>query len=122
MNSPISMKNGTFNTSKCKGKLQKMGCYTPILPKALAHSPNFQKKNFKISKFQKKMDSLVLSKCQPAVARWPRVNAWTGPDCFFFLIVLISCPPLFAQVVNSYWLAPAHGHPAQTSPKNFKHP
>jgi hypothetical protein len=24
-------------------KLQKWGCYTPILPKALAHSPNFQK-------------------------------------------------------------------------------
>jgi hypothetical protein len=25
MKSPISMKDGTFNTSKCRGKLEKMG-------------------------------------------------------------------------------------------------
>jgi hypothetical protein len=42
MISPISMKNGTFSTSKCRSKLQKWGCCTPILPKA--HSPNFQNK------------------------------------------------------------------------------
>jgi hypothetical protein len=42
--SPISMRNGIFNTSKCRGKLQTMGCCAPILPKALAHFPNFSKK------------------------------------------------------------------------------
>jgi hypothetical protein len=34
--SPISMKNGTFNTSKYRGKLQKMGVlctHSPKLPK-----------------------------------------------------------------------------------------
>jgi hypothetical protein len=42
------MKNGRFNTSKCRGKLQKMG----VLPKALARSPNFQKKEFKKNKIK----------------------------------------------------------------------
>jgi hypothetical protein len=41
--SPNSMKNGRFDTSKCRGKLEKMGVLC-ILPKALVHSPNFQKK------------------------------------------------------------------------------
>jgi hypothetical protein len=42
MKSPISMKDGTFNTSKCRGKLQ---CCTSILPKALAHSLHFPQKS-----------------------------------------------------------------------------
>jgi hypothetical protein len=51
--SPLSMNFGRISTSKCRGKLQKWGCCTPILSKALAHHPNFQKffffklKNFK---------------------------------------------------------------------------
>jgi hypothetical protein len=36
---------------------------------------------------------------------------------FFF-----TCPPLFVEVVNSCWLAPAHARPGQTLPKKFKHP
>jgi hypothetical protein len=36
---------------------KKWGCYTPILPKALAHSSNFQKKKIK-KKRKKKDDSL----------------------------------------------------------------
>jgi hypothetical protein len=40
---------------------KKWRCCTPILPKALAHSPNFPKENFKkIKKFKKK-------DCQPPV-------------------------------------------------------
>jgi hypothetical protein len=31
-------------------------------------------------------------------------------------------PPIFLHMVNSSSLAPAHACPAQTSPKNFKHP
>jgi hypothetical protein len=49
------MRNGRFNTSKCRGKLQKMRVMysTSILKKGLAQSLNFQKiiilnqKNFK---------------------------------------------------------------------------
>jgi hypothetical protein len=52
--SPISMRNRRFNTSKCRGKLQKMGVL-PILPKALAHILNFQKKKKKKKKIQKKI-------------------------------------------------------------------
>jgi hypothetical protein len=43
-----------------------------------------------------------------------------GP--FFYIIYNFSCPLLFAQVVNSCWLVPAHARPAHSSAKNFKHP
>jgi hypothetical protein len=53
MKSLISMRNGRFNTSKCRGRasFKKWGYCTPIL---LAHSPKFQIKNSKIQKIQKK--------------------------------------------------------------------
>jgi hypothetical protein len=42
------MRNGTFNTSKCRGSFKKWGCCTPILP-------NFPKKiKFKNKIFKKK--------------------------------------------------------------------
>jgi hypothetical protein len=31
---------------------------------------------------------------------------------FFLEFLFFFCPPLFAQVVNSCWLAPAHARPA----------
>jgi hypothetical protein len=40
--SPNSMRNGRFDTSKLRGSLKKWVYCAPILPKALAHSPNFQ--------------------------------------------------------------------------------
>jgi hypothetical protein len=59
---------------------------------------------------------------RPTVAGRPRVDTSAYRDVPIFLIFFSSCPPLFAQVVNSCWLAPAHARPTQTSPRNFKHP
>jgi hypothetical protein len=39
-----------------------------------------------------------------------------------FLKTPYSCPPFWADVVNSCWLSTAHARPAHTSPKKFKHP
>jgi hypothetical protein len=44
--SPKSMKDGRFNTSKCRGKLQKMGVlctHPPKQPKPLQHARAFKK-------------------------------------------------------------------------------
>jgi hypothetical protein len=54
------------------------------------------------------------SGCPPLLARCPKL-----PPC---KKNSSSYPHIFAQVVNSCWLATAHVHPAQTSPKIFKHP
>jgi hypothetical protein len=40
----------------------------------------------------------------------------------FLKIPYSYCPPFWADVVNSCWLAPAHTRLAHTSPQNFKHP
>jgi hypothetical protein len=48
MKSPNSMRNGRFNTSKFRGKLQKMGCWTPQEAHALLHVSAL-KKTFKKS-------------------------------------------------------------------------
>jgi hypothetical protein len=47
MKSPSSMRNGILNTSKCRGKFQKMGVMFTHSPKMLGPSPKFQKKNKK---------------------------------------------------------------------------
>jgi hypothetical protein len=56
---PISMRNGTFNTSKCRGKLQKMGVLYP----------NFQ---FFFCKIAKNWESHSLSRpmLRPVGDRW----------------------------------------------------
>jgi hypothetical protein len=41
MKSPSSMRNGRFNTSKCRGKLQKMGVLYTHSPKLPSPSSNF---------------------------------------------------------------------------------
>jgi hypothetical protein len=47
---------------------------------------------------------------------------WRGSSQRAFLKIPYSCcPPSWADVVNSCWLATAHARPAHTSPKNFKH-
>jgi hypothetical protein len=51
--SPNSMRNGRFNTSKCRGKLQKMGVLYTHSPKSPGPFPKLPKKkkiNKKISK------------------------------------------------------------------------
>jgi hypothetical protein len=41
--SPISMRNGRFNTSKCRGKLQKMGALYTHSPKSPGPFPKLPK-------------------------------------------------------------------------------
>jgi hypothetical protein len=83
---------------------KKWGCCTPILPKAKLLGP-FSKLPkiyfFKIKKFQKNWDNRIV---------------WTCRAVPIFFEFFSSCPPLFAQVVNSFSLAATHAHPAQTSP------
>jgi hypothetical protein len=45
--SPISMRMGIFNTSKCRGKLQKMGLLYTHSPKSPGPFPKLPKKKFK---------------------------------------------------------------------------
>jgi hypothetical protein len=44
VNSPNSMRNGRFDTSKCKGKLEKMGVLCTHSPKMLGSSSKLPKK------------------------------------------------------------------------------
>jgi hypothetical protein len=79
LKSPLSVNFWRISTSKCRDKLQKWGCCTPILPKALAHLPNFQKFiSFKLKNF-KKMWTIpqvqVLTRGRRAIAgRWPALG------------------------------------------------
>jgi hypothetical protein len=48
--SPNSMRNGRFDTSKCRGKLEKMGVlctHSPQSPRPLAHTPKLPKNKIK---------------------------------------------------------------------------
>jgi hypothetical protein len=49
--SPISMRNGTFNTSKCRGKLQKKGVLYTHSSKSPSPFPKLPKKNPKNKKY-----------------------------------------------------------------------
>jgi hypothetical protein len=123
--SPVSMKNGTINTSKCRGKLQKMEELYTHSPKSPGPFPQTSKKiNFKNKKISKKKGLPGLSRCRPAADKQPLVAAqpWAEARQPFFLNLFFFCPPLFVQVVNSCWLAPSHACPGQTLPKNFKQP
>jgi hypothetical protein len=96
--SPISMRNGRFNTSKCSFK--KWGCCTPILPKALAYFPTSQKKKFnkKISKKWRQPDrarSRPVAGERPVVARRLRVNAWPYLAVPIFFEVFFFLPSIF---------------------------
>jgi hypothetical protein len=117
MKSPISMRKGTFNTSKCRGKLQKMGVLYNHSPKSLGPLPKLPKKiSKKISKISKDGTKPDRSSVHP----WPADDRWSPAGCRsihdpsssvpFFLNFFSSCPPIFAHVVNSCWLAPAYAH------------
>jgi hypothetical protein len=45
--SPNSMRNGRFDTSKCRGKLEKMGVLCTHSPKSPGPFPKLSKKNSK---------------------------------------------------------------------------
>jgi hypothetical protein len=106
-----SMENGRFDTSKYRGKLEKMGVLCTHSPKSPGPFPKLPiKKLKKINNFQKKGTRLTLSRCRPVAATGSTPGqGWLAP---FLWKVLFSCPPLIAQVVNSCWLVSAHGRPA----------
>jgi hypothetical protein len=121
------MRNGRFHSSKCRGKVQKMGVLYTHSPKMLGPSPNFlitpKIKSNQIKKIAKKERrqgaacSLSNYMAGPVGDHWLPVSPTRVP----------YTPPLqnfpsYVHVVNSCWLATAHAHLAQTSPKNFKHP
>jgi hypothetical protein len=69
MESPISMRNGTFNTSKCRGKLQKMGVLYTHSPKSRSPFSILPKKQVKkILKIAKNWESHSLSRPVPRPA------------------------------------------------------
>ena len=111
MKSPISMRNGRLNTSKYKGKFQKMGMlYTHSL-KMPGPSPNFQKQKIKKKKnIAKKRAAHNLSnygRDQRATSSHLPAAAWRGPPflykCHLFFQTLA---PLFGHMwsIFSHWL------------------
>jgi hypothetical protein len=95
--SPISMRNGRFNSSKCRGKLQKMGVLYTHSPKSPGPFPKLPKK----IKFKKiKIDCIESGvSWQPAVARRLYTGARASVCAIFFYILLPSffcaCRQLF---------------------------
>jgi hypothetical protein len=83
---------------------KKWGCCTPIF---LAHSPNFQNRDYLFILILKKGNSLTKGQGQSATS--DRLLAAAGCSnqtlCKFFYSY---CPPFFAHVANSCWLALAH--------------
>jgi hypothetical protein len=68
--SPISMRNGTFNTSKCRGKLQKMGVlYTHSFKSPGPFSKLPKNKNSKFKKFKKMETGSNRAKNRPAASQ-----------------------------------------------------
>jgi hypothetical protein len=103
--SPISMRNGRFNTSKCRGKLQKMGVMYTHSPKMPGSSSKLPQKNKKIIFFGMGLDSIG--------------GAGRGPPLFYNCLLppafLLLPPHFFPHVVNSSWLQymPAQPNPTQ---------
>jgi hypothetical protein len=90
--------------------------YSPQNPSPFSKPP---KKNFKNIKELKKKGTGV--DC-PGVDLRLAGNTWTIYPYPFFFEFFFSYPPLFVQVVKSWWLAPTNAYPSQTLLKNFKHP
>jgi hypothetical protein len=129
------MKNGTFNTSKYMGKLQKMGVLFTHSPKTRGPFSTLPKKKVKKKKIAKNWESRNMSRLapQPAGNRWS--PAGSGPPTTgqrplvarqqsgvapFFVhcdLFLKLQPPFWAHVVNPFSLALAHACPTQTSSK-----
>jgi hypothetical protein len=135
-----SMNFGRITTSKCRGKLQKMGVLYTHSSKSPGPFPKLPKINFlKIKKFQKNWNSPIGPGVDPRLVgdRW-LLPGPGSPTCghppaagrrldlsgcsHFCWILFSSYPPLLVQVVNSFSLAAAHARPTQTSFWNFKHP
>jgi hypothetical protein len=112
--SPIFMTNGRFNTSKCRGMLQKMGVMYIHSPKALAHSPNFQKKSKK--KIAKNWESRSqsgpvprpTSAHSPPASSGPPIAGRRSPGPFFCALPSLkkTLAPLFGHMWSTlfHWL------------------
>jgi hypothetical protein len=113
--SPSSMRNGRFNTSKCRGKLPKMGVLYTHSPERLGPSPKLPKKKLKKSK---NLKNLTAQDYRAAASRRLLVTGWphAGPILFsllppFFLLpplFFLFLPPLLGTLDNSISLALAH--------------
>jgi hypothetical protein len=88
------MNFGRISTSKCRGKLQKMGVLYTHSPKSPGPFPKFPKIHFfKIEKFQKNWDSLTDAGVDPGAGGGRGDDAWTWRAVpifleFFFLHAL----------------------------------
>jgi hypothetical protein len=78
MRSPLSMNFGRISTSKCKGKLQKMGVLYTHSPKSPGPFPNLPKILFFIKNFSKKLGQPDRRRCQPAADGRPLVAGRRG--------------------------------------------
>jgi hypothetical protein len=129
MKSPSSMRNGRFHASKSRGKVQKMGVLYTHSPKMPGSSPNFFKKlkekKEKENKRKEEGPAHSLLDCRPRQAT--NGHPLIANGCPKFALYKILLPPLAYIFLHMWstlagWLAIAHACPAQTSPKNFKHP
>jgi hypothetical protein len=105
------MNFGRISTSKCRGKLQKMGVLYPFSQKPWPISQTSKNSFFKNKKISKKLGQPDRSRRQPTAGGRPRVFAWTCravpiffefffflPSTFcasgqLFLIGCSTCPP-----------------------------
>jgi hypothetical protein len=95
-----------FDTSKCRGKLEKMGVLCTHSSKSPGPFPKLL--IIKIEKNKEFSIKRVGQPC-PSVDRLPAAGRCLDRVGLpiFFGNSFFSCPPLFAQVVNSCWLVPA---------------
>jgi hypothetical protein len=74
------------------------------------------------SKKMKSPSSMRNGRFHPPQVKGQGSKDWRGNSQWAFLKIPYSCcPPFWATIVNSCWLALAHAHPAHTSLKIFKH-
>jgi hypothetical protein len=74
MKSPSFMSNGRFNTSKCRGKLQKMGVLCTHFSKMPGPSPHFHKKVINKIIINNKIPKLLECQTNRATARCPKLT------------------------------------------------
>jgi hypothetical protein len=88
-----SMENGRFDTSKYRGKLEKMGVLCTHSPKSPGPFPKLPIKKLKKKKIPKKRDQVDL--VQVSTRGRHRVDAWTGLACPLFMESFILLPSTY---------------------------
>jgi hypothetical protein len=110
-----SMRNGRFDTSKCRGKLEKMGVLCTHSPKSPSPFPKLPFKNLKkIKKFQK---NGTRGRQATAGRHLDRVGLPLFFEFFFCVALHFFAASSQLLLVGSSTCGPTH-----SSPKNFKHP